>query len=428
LDALTEFCLHLGLAPLLATWLARATAVLLVVAASFVAHYVATKVVVRSVHAIIRRTGSSWDDALIENRVLRQLAHLAPALAIYLLAPWALIDHPSILSGIAVAVLVYLIAIGVRTADLFLNAVVDIWNKSEASREISIKGFVQFLKIVLYLTAGTLAVSVLLDKSPSYLLGGLTALTAVLLFVFKDPILGLVAGIQLSANRMVARGDWIEMPNYGADGDVLDVALTTVKVQNWDKTITTIPTYALISESFKNWRGMSESGGRRIKRSINIDLNSIRHCDEEMLQRFLKIQYIRDHVERKQEELAEYNNQQQVDLSHLANGRRLTNVGTFRAYVVAYLRNHPKINQDMTFLVRQLAPTEHGLPIEIYVFCNDLVWANYESVQADIFDHLLAIVPEFELRVFQAPSGNDFRTLSSGAIGDDRTGKATPSR
>ena len=414
LDSLIEFYLHLGLAPLLATWLAEGTAVFLVVVAGFVAHYVATKVVVRTVHSIIRRTRSIWADALIENRVLRQLAHLAPALVVYLLAPLALKGHPSILSAAAVAVLVYLIAIGVRTADLFLNAVIDIWNKSEASREVSIKSFVQFLKIILYLTAGVFAVSVLLDKSPSYLLGGLTALTAVLLFVFKDPILGLVAGIQLSANHMVARGDWIEMPNYGADGDVLEVALTTVKVQNWDKTITTIPTYALISESFKNWRGMSESGGRRIKRSINIDLNSIRHCDEEMLERFLKIQYIHDHVDRKKKELAEHNQQQQVDLSHLANGRRMTNVGTFRAYVVAYLWNHPKINRDMTFLVRQLAPTEHGLPIEIYVFCNDVVWANYESVQADIFDHLLAIVPEFELRVFQAPSGNDFRALAAG--------------
>ena len=414
MDSLIELYLHLGMAPLLATWTAEGTGVFLVVVAGFVAHYVATKVVVRAVHSIIRRTGSTWDDALIENRVLRQLAHLAPALVVYLLAPLALEGHPSILSAAAVAVLVYLIAIGVRTADLFLNAVIDIWNKSEASREISIKSFVQFLKIILYLTAGVFAVSVLLDKSPSYLLGGLTALTAVLLFVFKDPILGLVAGIQLSANRMVARGDWIEMPNYGADGDVLEVALTTVKVQNWDKTITTIPTYALISESFKNWRGMSESGGRRIKRSINIDLNSIRHCDEEMLERFLKIQYIRDHVEGKKKELAEHNQQLQVDLSHLANGRRMTNVGTFRAYVVAYLWNHPKINRDMTFLVRQLAPTEHGLPIEIYVFCNDVAWANYEAVQADIFDHLLAIVPEFELSVFQAPSGNDFRAPAAG--------------
>ena len=414
MNSLIEFYLHQGLATQLAIYVARATAVFGVVAASLVAHYVARTLVVRGVHVIIRRTGSTWDDALIENRVLRQLVHLVPALVIYLLAPFALGGLPGIFAAVEVAVLVYLIAIGVRTADLFLNATIDIWNKTEASRDISIKSFVQFLKIVLYLAGGLLIVSVLLDKSPSYLLGGLTALTAVLLFVFKDAILGLVAGIQLSTNRMVARGDWIEMPKYGADGDVVEVALTTVKVQNWDKTITTIPTYALISESFKNWRGMSESGGRRIKRSIYIDLNSIRHCDEQMLERFVKIQYIQDYVERKKKELSEYNQQEQVDLSHLANGRRMTNVGTFRAYVVSYLWNHPKINREMTFLVRQLAPTEHGLPIEVYVFCNDVVWANYEAVQADIFDHLLAIVPEFELRVFQAPTGSDFSVMATG--------------
>ena len=411
---LIEFYLNAGLAPELASYVARFTTILVVIVASLVAHFVAGKFVMGVVHRLIRRTASTWDDALVENRVLRQLARLVPPLVIYILAPLALEGHPNILSAVAVAALVYLIAIGVRAADLFLNAVIDIWNKTEASQEISIKSFVQFLKIILYLAGGILVVSVLLDKSPSYLLGGLTALTAVLLFVFKDPILGLVAGIQLSTNRMIARGDWIEMPKHGADGDVVEVALTTVKVQNWDKTITTIPTYALISESFKNWRGMSESGGRRIKRSIFIDLNSICHCDEEMLERFLKIQYIHSYVETKKNELREHNQQLQVDLSHLANGRRMTNVGSFRAYVVAYLWNHPKINRDMTFLVRQLAPTEHGLPIEIYVFCNDVVWANYEAVQADIFDHLLAIVPEFGLRVFQAPTGSDFGALAAG--------------
>ena len=230
-----------------------------------------------------------------------------------------------------------------------------------------------------------------------------------LILVFKDAILGFVAGIQLTANKMVARGDWIEMPDYGADGDVLDVSLTTVKVQNWDKTVTTIPTYALISNSFKNWRGMQESGGRRIKRSINIDVNTIKFCDEEMLARFGRIQHIAAYIEHKKEELAAYNQEQRADLSSLVNGRRLTNVGTFRAYVAAYLRHHPMVNQDMTFLIRHLAPTEHGLPIEIYVFCSDIVWANYEAVQADIFDHILAIVPQFDLRLFQAPAGSDFR-------------------
>jgi len=208
-------------------------------------------------------------------------------------------------------------------------------------------------------------------------------------------------------------GDWIEMPKYGADGDVLEVALTTVKVQNWDKTITTIPTYALISESFKNWRGMANSGGRRIKRAVNIDMSSIRFCDEAMLERFTRIQYIAEYIEDKYHELETFNQSANVDNASLANGRRMTNIGTFRAYVVAYLRNHPMINMDMTFLVRQLPPGQHGLPIEVYVFSKDQVWANYEAIQADIFDHILSVVPEFDLRVYQNPTGADFRMLGA---------------
>ena len=213
---------------------------------------------------------------------------------------------------------------------------------------------------------------------------------------------------------MVSRGDWIEMPKYGADGDVLEVALTTVKVQNWDKTITTIPTYALISESFKNWRGMSESGGRRIKRAINIDMQSIRLCDDEMLTRFRKIQHVSEYLERKAREIADWNTERGVDTSLPINGRRLTNVGTFRAYIAAYLRHHPMVNDQMTFLVRQLAPSAVGLPIEIYVFSRDQEWSNYEDIQSDIFDHILAVAPEFDLRIYQSPSGGDVRDVMAG--------------
>ena len=265
----------------------------------------------------------------------------------------------------------------------------------------------------MYFLAGIFVISILLNKTPVYLLSGVGALAAVLMLVFRDSILGFVAGIQLAANRMVSVGDWIEMPKYGADGDVLEVALTTVKVQNWDKTITTIPTYALISESFKNWRGMSESGGRRIKRAVNIDMSSIRFSDEEMLGRYEKIQYISEYIESKKHELEAFNQSENVDNASLANGRRMTNIGTFRAYVVAYLGNHPMINSDMTFLVRQLQPGQYGLPIEIYVFCSDKDWANYEAIQADIFDHILAVMPEFDLRVYQNPTGADFRMLNA---------------
>jgi miniconductance mechanosensitive channel len=264
---------------------------------------------------------------------------------------------------------------------------------------------------VVYFLTAVFIISILLDKTPVYLLSGVGALAAVMMLVFRDSILGFVAGIQLAANKMVSVGDWIEMPKYGADGDVLEVALTTVKVQNWDKTITTIPTYALISESFKNWRGMDESGGRRNKRPVSIDMSSIRFCDEEMLGRFEKIQYISEYIEKKKNELKEFNQSMSVDMASLANGRRMTNIGTFRAYVQSYLQNHPEINQNMTFLIRQLPSTENGLPIEIYVFSRDKVWANYEAIQADIFDHVLAVVPEFDLRVYQNPTGADFRVL-----------------
>jgi len=236
-------------------------------------------------------------------------------------------------------------------------------------------------------------------------------MTAVLMLIFKDSILGLVAGVQLSFNDMVRIGDWIEMPNFGADGDVMDITLNTVKVQNWDKTISTIPAYAMISNSFKNWRGMSESGGRRIKRSLSIDMNSIRFCTAEMIERFKKIQYITEYIEKKSIELESYNKEYNIDDSTLVNGRRLTNVGTFRAYIQAYLKNHPMIHKDMTFLVRQLKPTETGLPIEIYVFSTDQNWVNYEGIQADIFDHLLAILPAFDLRVHQTPTVDDVAAL-----------------
>ncbi|MFW5886783.1 MAG: mechanosensitive ion channel family protein, partial [Bacteroidota bacterium] len=240
---------------------------------------------------------------------------------------------------------------------------------------------------------------------------GMGALAAVLMLVFKDSILGLVAGIQISAYDMVRIGDWIEMPSHNADGDVIDISLNTVKVQNWDKTITTIPTYALVSESFYNWRGMQEAGGRRIKRNISIDMKSVKFCTKEMLEKFKKIQYLKSYIEDKEKELLEFNKKNNVDEYILVNGRRLTNIGVFRKYLEAYLRNHPHIHKNMTFLVRHLQPTDRGIPVEIYVFANDTVWANYEGIQADIFDHVLAVIPEFGLRVFQSPSGDDFQKM-----------------
>lgn len=383
---------------------------------SLTINFIAKRILLSVVKYIVTRSEIKWDDILLERKVFNQLAHLAPAVILYNVIPLVFEGSPRLI-GIGMQVIIlYIILVTILALDAFINAVYDISHHHELTKEIPIKGFVQVAKIILYFIGGIFIIAQLLDKSPLFLLSGLGALTAVLLFVFKDVILGFIAGIQLSANKMVMPGDWIEMPKYGADGPVLEIALTTVKVRNWDKTITTIPTYALISDSFKNWRGMQESGGRRIKRAIYLDMNSIRFCDEEMIERFSKIRYIADYIQKKKKELADYNaalEVEDVDTEMLVNRRRLTNIGTFRAYVTGYLKHHPQIRQDMTFIIRQLAPTEHGLPIEIYVFVNDVVWANYEAVQSDIFDHILSIIPEFDLRVYQSPSGADLRNMLS---------------
>ncbi|MEE2838907.1 MAG: mechanosensitive ion channel domain-containing protein [Acidobacteriota bacterium] len=397
----------------LALVLTRVIAYLFVIILSVVANLVAKRVILSIVRTVVSRTRTGWDDVLVQRRVFSKLSHLAPALVLYTLMPLALEGYGLLSTLHTSAALIYMILVGVLVLDSLLNAVHDIYGTFEISREIPIKSFLQILKIGLYFVSGIFVLSIILDRTPLYFLSGLGALTAVLMLVFKDAILGFVAGIQLTANRMVAQGDWIEMPRYGADGNIVEVTLTTVKVQNWDKTITTVPTYALISQSFKNWSGMEKSGGRRIKRALHIDMNSIRFCSEEMIQRFSRIQYIAAYVETKRTELAEHNRSSSMDDSSLANGRRMTNIGTFRAYIEAYLANHPMVSQEMTFLVRQLAPGEHGLPIEIYVFCTDVRWAHYEAIQADIFDHVLAVLPEFDLRVFQSLSGGDLQAFTT---------------
>ncbi|MBU0982719.1 MAG: mechanosensitive ion channel family protein [candidate division Zixibacteria bacterium] len=387
------------------TWLVVAAATIIL---AFAANFIVKRVLLATVSRIIRRTRTTWDDALLEYRVLPRLAHIAPALVFYYLAG----AFGGAEEVIRRAAIVYMVVVGGLTISAFLNAVIGVYRTMEVARHRPIKGYVQLVQIFVWVLMGIFVLSAGLNQNPTGLLTGLGAMTAVLLLVFKDSILGLVASFQIAGNDMVRLGDWIEMPKYNADGDVIDISLHTVKVQNWDKTISTIPAYALISDSFKNWRGMAESGGRRIKRSLYINMNSIRFCDAEMIERFSRFQYITEYVQRKKDELKRFNEENRVDTTYLVNGRHMTNVGTFRAYVAAYLRNHPKIHDNMTFLVRQLQPTEHGLPIEIYVFSNDQVWANYESIQADIFDHILAVVPLFDLQVFQNPSGADFRELS----------------
>ena len=393
------------------TPLSALTALAAVAILAVIANIITRSVIVAMIRRLLTSTKSERDDILIRRHVFERLSQLAPAFVIFALAPLALESYPMFAALVVKLSLVYMIVVGVLFVDGLINAGLEIYRTFRISRDFPVTSFAQVAKLILYFLGFIATLSILLGESPMTFIAGLGALAAVLMFVFKELILGLVAGIQLSANRMVAVGDWIEIPSFGVDGDVIEIALTTVKIRNFDKTITTVPTQSLINESFKNWRGMQETGGRRIKRSVHVDISSIRFCDEEMLERFSKIQYISEYIEKKRREIADYNEQANFDHSMLVNGRHLTNIGTFRAYVEAYLRNHPRISGDLTLLVRQLQPTEHGLPLEIYVFTNDTNWINYEGIQADIFDHILAAAPGFDLRVFQDPTGADFRTL-----------------
>ncbi|MEW5925350.1 MAG: mechanosensitive ion channel family protein [Candidatus Zixiibacteriota bacterium] len=404
-----EWLINNGVSEWWAHYLSWVGVVLAIGLLACISNFIAKRILLVGITHFVKRSKARWDDALLERKVFTLLSHFAPALVIYFTA-YLFGPAKDVIQRLAT---VYMALAGILVVNAFLNAVVDIYQNFAVSKQRPIKGYVQVAQIVLFVFLGILAISILMNKSPWLLLSGFGAMTAIILLIFKDSILGLVASIQLSGNDMVRLGDWIEMPKYGADGDVIDITLTTVKVQNWDKTISTIPAYSLISDSFKNWRGMTESGGRRIKRAIHIDMNSIKFCTPQMLDRYEKFQLITDYVKTRRQEITEQNRKNNIDTSELINGRNMTNVGTFRAYVAAYLRNHPKIHKEMTFLVRHLPPGPTGLPIEIYVFSNDQVWANYEAIQADIFDHILAVIPMFELRVFQNPTGHDFRTITN---------------
>ncbi len=384
-------------------------AVLLIGLLAILANWIAKRILLRVIEAIVRKTPWRWDNALHENRVFQRLSHLAPAIVIDSLGRGLFSGQDMLTDLVHAAVLVYVVVVLLLVASAVINTVQQYIEKQAGNEGIPVKGFAQAVKLIIYIIGAILMLSAMFGRSPLFFLSGLGALTAVLLLVFRDALLGLVAGVMISANQMVRVGDWIEMPSNGADGDVIDVSLTTVKVRNWDRTITTVPSYDLISKSFKNWRGMFENKGRRIKRSLLIDMQTIRFVDKPMLDRFLRIRRLRPYLEAKLQEIEQANQQQDLDMDVLCNGRRLTNIGTFRAYCLAYLREHPGILQSELTIVRQLDPKEHGLPLEIYTFTNDTRWVQYEGIQSDIFDHLLAIIGEFGLRVFQDPSGHDMR-------------------
>ena len=369
------------------------------------AYFITSRILLRTVSHLFKKTSTKFDDILIEERVFSKLPFLVPLVILYNskdLLYWNNLLDRVILSTIALVFLYSLNAL--------INALNEMFKLTELSKKFSIKSYTQIGKLLINIFGIIVVIAVLTGNSPVYLLSGLGALTAVLILVFKDTILSLVSSVQISSNDLFKVGDWVEAPQFGADGDVIDIALHSVKIQNWDKTISVIPTNKLIDSSFKNWRGMAESGGRRIKRSINIDMSSIKFCTNEMIGRYSKYNVIANYIKVKLEEVQRFNIENNITDESLINGRSLTNIGTFRAYIEGYLRNHNKIHDEMTFLVRQLSPSANGLPIEIYVFSNDTDWLNYEKIQADIFDHLLAVVSEFELKVFQNPSGSDFKS------------------
>jgi miniconductance mechanosensitive channel len=383
----------------------------LLVLLAFVADFVVRRILTRLILRIVGRAVHDLD-ALLQP-VVRSFTRVVPAIIIHQGiggVPHLSTGAVTLIQNVAGAFMIVAVAIGIGAGLDMANA---LYARSPRAHRRSIKGYLQVLKIVIYAIATILVIAALIDRSPLLLLSGLGALAAVLMLVFKDTILSLVASVQLNSNDMLRVGDWIEMPQLNADGDVIDIALHTVKVQNWDKTITTIPTWRMINESYKNWRGMQESGGRRIKRALLIDQTSARFLTEAERDRMRRFLLIDDYLADKSAEMADWNAKLVEAGRDPVNMRRSTNIGAFRAYVQNYLENHPRIRQDMTLLVRQLQPTETGLPLEIYAFTATVAWAEYEAIQGDIFDHLLAILPEFGLRLFQSPSGADFGQLRS---------------
>ena len=378
---------------------------------AIIVHVILHWVVLRAFEKRANASSRLWLQIITQNKLFHRLAFTLQGIIVNIQAALWLQKGSEAAEILVTCAQLWIMMYALMSLFSLLDVILNLSQKLPAASQLPLKGIFQGIKLIGAIIVGILMISLLIGQSPAILISGLGAMAAVLMLVFKDPILGLVAGIQLSANDMLKLGDWLEMPKYGADGAVIDIGLTTVKVRNWDNTITTIPTWSLVSDSFKNWSGMSASGGRRIKRSISIDATSIHFLDEDERQRLHKAHLLKPYLTTRNQEISEWNQQLDAPESVL-NHRRMTNIGTFRAYLNEYLRHHPRIRKDMTLMVRQLAPDDHGLPIEIYAFTNTVVWLEYESIQADIFDHIFAVVEEFGLRIHQSPTGNDIRALS----------------
>ena len=381
----------------------------LIVLSVFIIWWISKKVLQSMIPALTSKTETLWDDIIFNDRIINSLATLIPAILLDYLLPKLFKESTFFLPIVLGATDILIIIVSVWILISIYNSIYFILSEKERHKDKPIGSLTQLAKILTFSVGIILIISIIIGRSPLYLLTGLGAIAAVVLLVFRDSILGFVASIQLSANKMVQVGDWVTVPKYGADGDVLEINLTTIKVQNFDLTITTIPTYAFISDSFTNWRGMSNSDGRRIKRAIHLKIESIKFCDEDMLKQFQKIQLISDYIKSRNKEILDYNTKNQVDNSTLVNGRNMTNIGVFKIYIEEYLKANPHINQEMTIMVRHLPSSEKGLPLEIYAFSKEKSWKVYENIMADIFDHILSVVPHFGLEIFENLAGSDLR-------------------
>lgn len=378
----------------------------------FIGYYITNKFIINIVHRIVKKTKNTYDDILVEKKVFNKLGQITPALIIHYTLPAIIGDAPQLAKFLSQIAQIWIIAVLLLTFSVFLDALNEMYLRLKISKNRPIKGYMQLAKVIAAFVGFFAVMAVFIDNFQiSKVIASLGAMAAVLLLVFRDTILSLAASIQIGANDLVRLGDWIELPKYGADGTVTEITLNTVKIQNWDKTISSVPVYALVSDSFQNWRGMNDSGGRRIKRSVNIDMKSVKFASPELLEELKKFFLLKDYIDNKEKELQQRNAKLELKEDLIFNASRQTNLGIFRKYLEAYLHNMNNIHDNMTFLVRHLQPTEKGIPMEIYVFSKEQEWATYESIQADIFDHILAIIGEFELRIFQNPTGDDFAKI-----------------
>ena len=403
-DGIHDILVDAGVSAPLASVLDEVVSVGLLFLISYLAdifvRFVLYRIFVRFAHF----TNNKWDDAFIEHKVIKYLVHIIPGI-IFLIATPVAIRSVFWVGIFQKGAQIFIVLALMKAIHASTKALTDIYTQSKDYSDKPIKVIFQIITVIAYFVGGIVILSIVINKEFTSLFAALGASMAILLLIFKDSILGFVAGWQLSANDMLRQGDWITVPKYGADGDVEEISLYSVKVRNFDNTITTLPPYSLVSESFQNWRGMKESGGRRVKRSVSVDMSTIKFCTPEMLDRFRKVKYLSEYIDKTEAEIAQFNLENDVDNSILVNGRRQTNIGVFRAYLLEYLNRHPEVNHEMTCMVRQLQPTERGIPVELYFFISNKDWVYYESVVSDIFDHVLAIVPQFDLRVFQYPTG-----------------------